>query len=131
MEFEGGATVSFTMNAFNKGGRYIRIFGSEGELYANASDDRITVYSFDDRQLHEYPILAQGESITSGHGGGDKGIIAEMYDYFAGDYKGFRAADIEISVKNHLIGFAAEKARLNDTVESVDKFFEEHGFIND
>ena len=130
MEFEGGATVSFTMNAFNKGGRYIRIFGSEGELYANASDDHITLYSFEDRQLHEFPVLAQGESITSGHGGGDKGIIAEMYDYFTGDYKGFRAADIDTSVKNHFIGFAAEKARLNDTVESVDEFMASFGLEN-
>ncbi|MBE6712846.1 MAG: Gfo/Idh/MocA family oxidoreductase [Ruminococcaceae bacterium] len=131
MEFEGGATVSFSMNAFNKGGRYIRIFGSEGELYANASDDHITLYSFDDRQLHEFPVLAQGESITSGHGGGDQGIIAEMYEYFSGEYKGFRAADIEISVKNHFIGFAAEKARHNDTVESIDEFFAEYGLKND
>jgi hypothetical protein len=118
------------MNAFNKGGRYIRIFGSEGELYANASDDRITLYSFADRQIHEIPVPQHDESITSGHGGGDRGIIAEMYDYFSGNYTGFRAADIERSVKNHFIGFAAEKARENDTVESVDAFFAEYGLEN-
>ena len=131
MEFEGGATVSFTMNAFNKGGRYIRIFGSEGELYANTSDEHITLYSFDDRQIHEIPVLAQGDSITSGHGGGDKGIIREMYDYFSGDYTGFRAADIDTSVKNHLIGFAAEQARHTKTVVSIDEVMEAYGFTND
>lgn len=130
MEFEGGATISFTMNAFNKGGRYIRIFGSEGELYADTSSEHITWYSFEDRKIHEVPVLAQGDSITSGHGGGDKGIIQEMYDYFSGDYKGFRAADIDTSVKNHLIGFAAEEARRSDTVVSVDRFVADFGLEN-
>ena len=119
------------MNAFNKGGRYIRIFGSEGELYANASDDHITLYSFSDRKIHEIPVPQHEESITSGHGGGDRGIIQEMHEYFAGEYTGFRAADIETSVKNHFIGFAAEKARANDTVESVDAFMESFGLKNE
>lgn len=130
MEFDGGTTVSFTMNAFNEGGRYIRIFGTKGELYANMSADAISVFSLDDRQHHSIPVTALGESIVYGHGGGDQGLIAEMYAYFIGDYNGYRAADIETSVKNHLICFAAEKARHNDTVESVDKFFENYGMQN-
>ncbi len=40
-------------------------------------------------------------------------------------------ADIEISVKNHLIDFAAEKARKSGTDESVDEFLKEYGMIND
>lgn len=51
--------------------------------------------------------------------------------YFSyGDYKGFRAADISISVKSHLIGFAAEKSRRDDTVEQIDTFFENYGMNN-
>ena len=131
MEFEGGATVSFSMNAFNYGGRYIRLFGTKGELYANMSDTEITVYTFDDDKTTHIPATGADESILAGHGGGDEGIIEELYDYFNDNYTGFRAADIEISVKNHLIGFAAEKARHNNTVESVDAFFEEYGMVND
>lgn len=131
MEFEGGTTVSFSMNAFNYGGRYIRLFGTKGELYANMSDTEITVYTFDDDKTTHIPATGADESILAGHGGGDEGIIEELYDYFNDNYTGFRAADIEISVKNHLIGFAAEKARHNNTVESVDAFFEEYGMVND
>ncbi len=40
-------------------------------------------------------------------------------------------ADIEISVKNHLIGFAAERTRKAGVVESVDEFLKEYGMIND
>ncbi len=124
MEFEGGATASLTMNAFNEGGRYIRIFGTKGELYANASDAEIIIFPFNKRERVSIPITQIGDSIMDGHGGGDFGIIAEMYDYFTGSYTGYCAADIEVSVQNHMIGFAAEKARRNDTVEYVANFME-------
>ncbi|MBR4419777.1 MAG: hypothetical protein IKT32_02755, partial [Clostridia bacterium] len=75
--------------------------------------------------------ISLDESIMAGHGGGDTGIINELYEYLNGDYNGFCAADITISVKNHLIGFAAERARHNDTVENVDEFFSEYGMKND
>ena len=131
MEFEGGKTVTLTMNAFNEGGRYIRIFGTKGELYANMSDKKISLYTFEDKKHHKVKIKDRGRVIVGGHGDGDQGMINEMYDYFSGNYSGFCAADIDISVKNHLIGFAAEKARREGTVESIDKFFREYGMEND
>ena len=76
-------------------------------------------------------MRVKGNLSTDGHGGGDQGMIKEMYDYFSGNYKGFCAADIDISVKNHLIGFAAEKARRCGTVESVDEFFSQYSMVND
>lgn len=131
LEFAGGATVSFTMNAFNQGGRYIRLFGTKGELYANRSDSEITVYTFEDKQTRHVPVDETDESILGGHGGGDGGIIRELYDYLSGCYDGFCAADINVSVKNHLIGFAAEEARHNGTVEDVDAFLQKYGMTND
>ena len=128
LEFEGGATASFTMNAFNKGGRYIRIFGTKGELYANFSDVEITIFLFENREYKKVEVEKTEESIAGGHGGGDAGIIEELYEYMLGDYTGYCAADIDTSVRNHLIGFAAERARHNDTVEYVATFSEEQGF---
>ena len=128
MEFEGGATASLTMNAFNCGGRYIRIFGTKGELYANASDTEITLFSFEPRKFEKISVEETEESITGGHGGGDYGIVEELYDYLSGDYQGYCAANIETSVQNHIIGFAAEKARRDSTVEDVEKFGQEMGF---
>lgn len=130
MEFEGGITASFTMNAFNAGGRYIRIFGTKGELYANASDSEITVYTFADKAHKKIAIAAADESINGGHGGGDDGIIQVLYDSLNGDDAGICAADIETSIQNHLIVFAAEKARRNQTVEDVDAFFASCGMNN-
>lgn len=128
MEFEGGATASLTMNAFNQGGRYIRILGTKGELYANASAAEITLYTFDNNETQMIPVAETEESIAGGHGGGDYGIVVELYDYLSGNYTGYCAADIDTSVKNHIIGFAAEKARLNDTVENVAEFSKSYGY---
>ena len=105
MEFAGGVTASFSMNAFNKGGRYIRIFGTKGELCAYAADKEIEVYTFEDKEKRRIPVMETEESILGGHGGGDEGIVKELYDYLSGEYHGYCAGNIDISVKNHLIGF--------------------------
>lgn len=129
MEFEGGATATLTMNAFNAGGRYIRIFGTKGELFANAADTEILVYLFEDKKTRKISVeQTEEEGIGGGHGGGDAGIVSELYDYLNGDYVGFCAADIDTSVKNHLIGFAAEKARHNDTVEKIVEYSKQLGY---
>ena len=127
MEFEGGISVTFSMNAFNEGGRYIRIFGTKGELYANAADTEITVYTFADKKTTKVPATLVDESINGGHGGGDEGIVYELYEYLSGTYTGFCAADIETSVQNHMIGFAAEKARHAGTVESLEEYMATFG----
>lgn len=128
MEFEGGGNATLTMNAFNKGGRYIRIFGTKGELYAYAGDTEIAVYTFEDNTKHRFEVIRTDESIHGGHGGGDNGIINELYEYLSDTYDGFRAADIDTSVKNHLIGFAAEEARHNSCVVDMNKYYRQYGF---
>lgn len=130
MEFADGATATLTVNAFNKGGRYIRIYGTEGELYAHMADQEIRVYSFRDQKTAVIPVLKTEESINGGHGGGDEGIVKELYEYLSGSYTGYRAADVHTSVKNHLIGFAAEQARHERIVVSMDEVMRQYGFEN-
>jgi len=127
MEFEGGVTATLTVNAFNRGGRYIRIYGTKGELYAFAIDHEITLFTFDTEKITKVSTEQVDQSITGGHGGGDYGIISEMYAYFSGNYTGFRAADIQVSVQNHLIGFAAEQARLTGTVVEIKDYMRSCG----
>jgi predicted dehydrogenase len=128
MEFAGGVTASLDVNAFNKGGRYIRIYGSKGELYANAKDTEIQVYTFSDKKTVGVPVMETDETINGGHGGGDEGIVKELYEYLSGSYTGFRAADIHVSVRNHLIGFAAEQARHTKTVVEMAEIYRQYGF---
>ena len=42
-------------------------------------------------------------------------------------YTGYKAVDIQTSVKNHLIGFAAETARKSGTVEDVLNTIKQYG----
>ena len=127
MEFEGGATANLTVNAFNKGGRYIRLYGTKGEIYAHMKDKEIQVYDFETKKTTLVPVVKVDETINGGHGGGDGGIIRELYEYLSGSYTGFRAADIDISVRNHMIGFAAEEARHNRTVVDVQEVIQKYG----
>ncbi len=111
MLFEDDVTVTFTMCAFNKGGRNIHIMGTRGELFAAMDEDRpITVYDFQTCQTSEIPVRIP-EGLTGGHGGGDSGLLNTLYDYLTGSYTGNAISDIRISVENHLTVFAAEKSR--------------------
>ncbi len=130
MQFEGGVTAHLSMNAFNKGGRFIRLFGTKGELTAYMESTDIEVYTFEDCKTTLYKVQETEESIAGGHGGGDQGIINDLYEYFNGTYTGCSVADIGVSVANHLIGFGAEVARHSDTVVSLDEFFAEQGYEN-
>lgn len=127
LEYEDGATVSFTMSAFNRGGRKIRIMGTKGEISAQMSDDFVTLFDFATRQETKISIseAVRDESIRGGHGGGDRGIIRSFCSLLAGTYDGNSITDIATSVENHLVAFAAEASRLNGSVVDLRTYEEE------
>ena len=129
MQFEGGVTATLNVNAFNRGGRFTRVYGTKGELYAFFSDKEINVRTFADRRKFTVPVEeATSESIAGGHGGGDAGISYDLYNFLEGNEIELGASEIGISVYNHLIGYAAEQARHTGTVVDVDSFCKKHGF---
>ena len=123
MLFEDDVTVTFTMNAFNKGGRFIHIMGTKGELRASMADkdEPMLLYDFETKQTEE--IQAYGkDGLVNGHGGGDSGIVVALYEYLNGEYTGCSVSDIRTSVDNHLIVFAAEESRATNTVVDFEEF---------
>jgi len=124
LEFESGATVSFTMNAFNLGGRVIHIMGTDGEIHASMSSDTFTVSDFDTEKTETVKIndMIVDESIASGHGGGDAGIMVALHDLVAEGKTSASVCDIRTSYENHLIAFAAESSRKNGTVVDIAEF---------
>ena len=118
LEYESGATVSFTMSAFNKGGRKLRIMGTKGEINAEMSSDHIMLFDFVTRKEEKISIMdaVKDETIRGGHGGGDQGIIKAFCQLLLGIYEGKSISDIGTSIENHLVAFAAEKSRLEGTV---------------
>ena len=122
MLFEDDITVTFTMNAFNKGGRYIHIFGTKGEINAALEDNSyIRLYDFETKKEIEVPVNG-GNTVVEGHGGGDKGIVVSLYNYLAKGEKNKSLSDIRISCDNHLIVFAAEYSRKNGTIVDLEEY---------
>ena len=126
LEFEGGALVSFTMSAFNEGGRFIRIMGTKGEATAYMKDDTIRVFDFLTRQTTEVPILnaERNESIFGGHGGGDRGIVKAFVEQLDGCYTGNALSDILTCTENHMMAFAAEESRVTGRVIDMREYVE-------
>ncbi len=124
LEYQSGATVSFTMSAFNKGGRKLMIMGTGGELRAEMKSDHITLFDFATRTEQRICIseAVTDESIRGGHGGGDRGIIRSFCQLLTGDYHGNSVTDIATSVENHLVAFAAEESRLQGCVISMQEY---------
>ena len=137
MEFEDGVTASFTMTAFtpDKRGREMRIFGTKGIIEIFGKNDYIYVTRFADIKMNgpaepEKICVARlqdkdGVSITSGHGGGDAGIVDAIYYEFNNAYEGVAVSTARESFINHIISFAAEDSRISDTVIDIDKYIDE------
>lgn len=122
LEFENGCTATFSMNPFNEGGRYIRLFGTDGELYGDMEKNIVKVYSYKTLETTEYSSEQKGADITSGHGGGDTGIMHDVIEYFGGGELSKGICTLRTSYMNHVIGFAAEEARLQEKVIDVKEF---------
>lgn len=120
--FEDDVTVTFTMNAFNQGGRFIHIMGTKGEVHASMADDApIKVYCFETRKTTEIEAAGK-DGILNGHGGGDTGIVEAFYEHICGTYQGNAIPAIGQAADNHLIVFAAEKSRKENLVVDFEEY---------
>ncbi|WP_424887154.1 Gfo/Idh/MocA family protein [Streptomyces sp. XH2] len=119
MEFPGGATATFTMTAFNEAAdRRTRIFGTRGELYGDGKTLRI--YDFLTRTEADVTPSRQGDmTAAGGHGGGDAGLMDAFVEAVAtGDPARIKSGPRD-SLASHMAVLAAERARLNGTVETL------------
>lgn len=124
MEFESGANASFTMNAFTKNMcRETRICGTKGELRWDGSPDApIVVHDFttDQETLHHPDKIVPEMSRLKGHGGADFFLISAFVRAVAFGDPTMVSSGIRDSLRSHKLVFAAEKSRLNNTIETVD-----------
>lgn len=113
MQFGEGKHVTLTMSAFNKGGRETVFMGTKGELRANTEDQSMVFYDFATRETTQVykPDEVLDQTIAGGHGGGDAGIMQDLYNYIALGNPSDSISDIGVSCLSHLICFAAEEAR--------------------
>jgi predicted dehydrogenase len=110
-EFEGGATAAFSMEAMTPyGGRRTRIMGTKGHVYGDEND--LEYYDFATKKTTKWNVDQAG--ITSGHGGGDYGLVHDFVRASLNSDPTMLTSTIQASMESHLMGFMAEKSRLNN-----------------
>ena len=124
MQFGKDKLATLTMSAFNKGGRVTTIMGTKGELNANMEEQKMTFYDFATRKTTTIfePQESFDQTIAGGHGGGDSGIMTDLYEYIVNNNPSSSISDISVSCMSHLIAFAAEEARVNGTIIDMEEY---------
>jgi predicted dehydrogenase len=115
-EFEGGATGTFTMTAFAKGGRQLRVHGTHGELHAHIDDRKILLRKFWDPVQDDSRTLPEE---AGGHGGGDDNVLRILTEAIATGDTSKILTGTDVSLRTHAAVFAAEISRKEGRVVNV------------
>ena len=115
MEFENGGVATFTMTGLSADfSRQLKIFGTEGQIQADMGTKEIVLHRFGEDPI-SIPLDIGTEA--SGHGGGDFGIMADFLRIL--QEGGESRSSAEVSLQSHLICFAAERSRKENTVVAL------------
>lgn len=123
LEFETGATASFSMCGFTREQtRIVQIMGTKGEIRGKMDENSISVFDF----LAQEETVIELEQPKSGHGGGDEAIVRD----FLTEAKAFQGnegrSSAAVSLDSHLLAFGAEASRLqNGKVINIANFANE------
>ena len=113
MEFENGATATFTMTGFTKNTRRtIRVMGTLGELEGDCVEGiiKVKVFGREQDEVIDVSKLLVGHV---GHAGGDTRLVDNIIDILrSGDLQN-NLTSIDASVHSHVMAMAAEESRLN------------------
>jgi len=128
MEFENGATASFSMIAFTEEmcARKTKIFGTHGELEGDGRDT-IKVFDFLTR---ETKVIHPSKEIgligvplpQSGHGGGDFGLMKSFLSACVTGNQAYVLSGPQDTLDSHIYVFAAEHARRSGTVVDIREY---------
>jgi predicted dehydrogenase len=110
--FGNGTTAAFSMEAFvSYEGRRTRIMGSTGDIYGDMENFVLT--SFRTGKKLTWSMK------TDSHGGGDHPMVRDWIQAVSQQNPALLSSSIDVSMESHLMAFAAEKSRLNRTIERV------------
>src|SRR5699024_8731781 len=110
MEFAGGATATFSMCGFTREQtRIVQIMGTKGEIRGNMEENSISIYDF----LTKHETVIKFDNPSSGHGGGDTGIVRTFLRDIENYEDNTSLSSAETSLRSHLMAFAAEESRIN------------------
>jgi len=117
MEFEGGITANFNMEAHTSyAGRRIRIMGSEGDLIGDEKD--LLVSNFKTDMVSRWNVDERAAS-ASGHGGGDYGLAYAFAQAVSQHNPAPLSTTIASAMESHLMAFRSEESRAEGTMKVV------------
>ena len=115
MEFAGGVTAAFSMEAFTPfGGRRTKVMGTKGMISGDGKQFTITEFRSRKRHVWNKNVAEIPEYRGAGHGGGDLVLMRDFVEAVAWQDKTRLTSTIEASIESHVMGFAAEKSRKSD-----------------
>jgi predicted dehydrogenase len=123
-EFANGVSLGFSVhaNSFHPC-RTLRVTGSEGELNGHLERAEISVVRFTPGQgLEAKPRVLSTAGPADAHHGGDTGAITNFLRCVRDDDKQGAGESLDIAVTGHLLAFAAEQARVTQTVVDMQSF---------
>lgn len=110
--FNKNITASFSMEAFTSyEGRATRIMGTKGDIVGN-----METYTVTDFKTGRETCWSMK---TDFHGGGDHRLMKDWVQAVGHHDPRILSSTIDVSVESHLMAFAAERSRLNQTIENI------------
>lgn len=124
IQFKNNVTATMTMHGHSYlDGRWIRISGTKGSLLGEFTyaGEKITYY--DHRYVHE-KVLWENDITFGAHSDGDSGLMESFVNSLLneGSEREDPLTSARASLESHLMGFAAEKSRLEHNVIDMDDF---------
>jgi hypothetical protein len=124
IEFADGVSVTLNMiGGSAKPTRSLHIVGTHDEIHGVMEDSRFTIRHIDPRPGHEFSEevvdLRQTGDMTGAfgsHGGGGMRLVEDFLKVVRGEAHQMPTTSIEDSVTGHLVGFSADRARLEGCV---------------
>lgn len=113
MNFEGGITAAFSMEALTSyGGRRTRIMGTKGDIVGDMVSFTCTDFLTGKQEKW-------GTDINDGHGGGDLRLIRDLLWAVDKKDESLLTSSIAASIESHVMGFRGEQSRLKGTIEKL------------
>jgi len=118
MQFESGATATFSMVAFTKEIciRKTRIFGTMGELEGDGEVIKHFDFLSGTTTLSNPDSEVKVDTKLKGHGGADYYLMKSFIDAVATNNPSFVLSSAKQTLQSHLAVFAAEKSRLTEKI---------------
>lgn len=124
--FKNGITASLTMHGHSdEEGRSLRIDGSRATLKGKfaTSSAWLEIHEHLTGEVKRFDFASDVDQ-SSGHGGGDAGLMHHFVQVMRGDVKPLTSA--RDSLESHLLAFAAEESRLRKATVDMNYFEQSH-----